>query len=92
MSNQIKKSGEANKKEGLRVEQTWRRTRPRGGRAEAERWPRSAATRRSRLPACSSSMGTAGGAREEGEVAAIGWEPRRVAFNRTPKQSKYIGF
>jgi len=58
------------------VERTWRRTRPWIGRAEAERWPRSAATRRSRFPAWSS-IGTTGGAREEvGEAAMVG--------NRTP--------
>lgn len=48
---------------------TWRRTRPRRGRPEAERWARSAATRRSRLPACSS-MGTSGGASDEEEGGA----------------------
>jgi hypothetical protein len=59
------------------VGQTWRRTRPWSGRADAERWRRSAATRRSRLPAWSS-IGTTGGAREEvGEAAMVG--------NRTPK-------
>jgi hypothetical protein len=73
------------KTKGIAVGGTWRRTSPRCGRAVAERWLRSAATRRSRLPACRS-MGTAGGAREE-EAAMAGSlrVPCCLGLDRTPK-------